>query len=56
MNWFISLVIPAGLALGEIPFFKIKLGISGVLFSGLVFGDFGIRTEDLITSGISVKS
>jgi putative transport protein len=57
MNWFIdlltessvahtlliiSLVISFGLALGEIPFFKIKLGIAGVLFSGLAFGHFGI--------------
>lgn len=60
MNWFItllteqsvahtlliiSLVISAGLALGEIPFFKIKLGIAGVLFSGLAFGHFAITID-----------
>lgn len=60
MNWFvnllteqsvahtlliISLVISAGLALGEIPFFKIKLGIAGVLFSGLAFGHFGMTID-----------
>lgn len=60
MNWFItllteqsvahtllviSLVISFGLALGEIPFFKIKMGIAGVLFSGLAFGHFGISID-----------
>jgi len=41
----ISLVVTFGLALGEIPFFKIKLGIAGVLFSGLAFGHFGISID-----------
>ena len=41
----ISLVIAIGLALGEIPFFKIKLGIAGVLFSGLAFGHFGMTID-----------
>ncbi len=41
----ISLVISFGLALGEIPFFKIKLGIAGVLFSGLAFGHFGFTID-----------
>lgn len=41
----ISLVISLGLALGEIPFFKIKLGIAGVLFSGLAFGHFGMTID-----------
>jgi len=41
----ISLVISTGLALGEIPFLKIKLGISGVLFSGLAFGHFGMTID-----------
>lgn len=60
MNWFItllteqsvahtlliaSLVISFGLAIGEIPFFKIKLGIAGVLFSGLAFGHFGFTID-----------
>jgi len=38
----ISLVISIGLAFGQIPFFKIRLGIAGVLFSGLAFGHFDI--------------
>ncbi len=41
----ISLVISIGLAFGEIPFFKIKLGIAGVLFSGLAFGHFNITID-----------
>ena len=41
----ISLVIATGLALGHIPFFKIRLGIAGVLFSGLAFGHFHISIE-----------
>jgi len=41
----ISLVISFGLALGEIPFFKIKMGIAGVLFSGLAFGHFGMTID-----------
>ncbi len=60
MNWFInlliepsvahtlliiSLVISVGLAIGEIPFFKIKLGIAGVLFSGIAFGHFAITID-----------
>lgn len=44
----ISLVISTGLAFGEIPFFKIKLGIAGVLFSGLAFGHFGITIDSHI--------
>ncbi len=41
----ISLVISVGLALGEIPIFKIKMGIAGVLFSGLAFGHFGMTID-----------
>ncbi len=41
----ISLVISFGLALGEIPFFKIKMGIACVLFSGLAFGHFGMTID-----------
>ncbi|MFK5949050.1 MAG: putative transporter [Methylococcales bacterium] len=41
----ISLVISFGLAIGEIPIFKIKLGIAGVLFSGLAFGHFGMSID-----------
>ncbi|PKM10749.1 MAG: hypothetical protein CVV13_11840 [Gammaproteobacteria bacterium HGW-Gammaproteobacteria-3] len=57
MNWFIqlfsqesvphsliviSLVVATGLMLGRIPFFTLRLGIAGVLFSGLALGHFGI--------------
>jgi len=44
----ISLVIAIGLALGHIPFFKIRLGIAGVLFSGLAFGHFHISIDPII--------
>lgn len=44
----ISLVISIGLALGEIPLFNIKLGIAGVLFSGLAFGHFGLSIDSHI--------
>lgn len=37
----ISLVVSTGLALGQLSLFGIELGISGVLFSGLIFGHFG---------------
>ena len=57
MNWFfqlfsqesvphtlivISLVVSTGLMLGRISLFNVKLGIAGVLFSGLTFGHFDI--------------
>ena len=38
----ISLVVSIGLTLGRISLFNIKLGIAGVLFSGLAFGHFNI--------------
>ncbi|MGR9085712.1 MAG: putative transporter [Gammaproteobacteria bacterium] len=37
----ISLVVAFGLALGRVSLFGIRLGIAGVLFSGLIFGHFG---------------
>ncbi len=37
----ISLVISTGLVLGRLSLFGIELGITGVLFSGLIFGHFG---------------
>lgn len=37
----ISLVVSTGLALGRLSLFGIELGITGVLFSGLIFGHFG---------------
>ncbi|WP_051906937.1 aspartate-alanine antiporter-like transporter [Methylomarinum vadi] len=56
MDWFdphsisytvliLSLVISSGLALGEIPLLKLKLGIAGVLFSGIAFSHFGITLD-----------
>jgi putative transport protein len=37
-----SLVISTGLALGLVPLVKFKLGIAGVLFTGIAFSHFGI--------------
>ncbi|MFA6003859.1 MAG: hypothetical protein WC881_07310, partial [Elusimicrobiota bacterium] len=41
----ISLVAALGLTLGNIRLFKINLGIAGVLFSGIIFGHFGITVN-----------
>jgi len=38
----IMLVAAAGLAIGDIKLFGINLGIAGVLFSGIIFGHFGL--------------
>ncbi|OGS11779.1 MAG: hypothetical protein A2234_09055 [Elusimicrobia bacterium RIFOXYA2_FULL_58_8] len=38
----IMLVAAAGLAIGNIKLFGINLGIAGVLFSGILFGHFGM--------------
>ncbi|MCX5790827.1 MAG: putative transporter [Elusimicrobia bacterium] len=38
----IMLVAAAGLALGNLRLFGINLGIAGVLFSGILFGHFGL--------------
>lgn len=42
----LSLVIASGLALGQVPLFKFKLGIAGVLFSGIAFSHFGMTILD----------
>jgi len=39
----IMLVAAAGLAIGNIKLFGINLGIAGVLFSGILFGHFGLN-------------
>ena len=39
----ITLVGAVGLGFGNIKFFGINLGIAGVLFSGIVFGHFGVN-------------
>jgi len=39
----LSGVIALGIAIGHIRFFGITLGIAGVLFSGLIFGHFGLN-------------
>jgi putative transport protein len=38
----LSLVTAIGLTLGSLRIFTVSLGVAGVLFSGLVFGHFGI--------------
>jgi len=60
MNWMIDLitghsiahtmlvlsgVIALGIAIGHIKIFGISLGIAGVLFSGLLFGHYGLTVE-----------
>jgi putative transport protein len=44
----ISLICATGLLLGNIRFWKIKLGLAGALFSGLVFGHFHLSVNDQI--------
>ena len=41
----VMLVAAAGLALGNIKLFGINLGIAGVLFSGILFGHFGLNID-----------
>lgn len=38
---YLSLVIILGILIGKVKIFKIKLGIAGVLFAGLLFGHLG---------------
>lgn len=60
MHWFLELinghsiahtvlilsgVIALGIAIGHVRFFGISLGIAGVLFSGLIFGHFGMNID-----------
>ena len=42
---FLSLTGITGILLGKIKIFKIKLGIAGVLFTGLLIGHFGAQTN-----------
>src|ERR1700690_3053177 len=44
----ISLICATGLLLGNIRLWKIKLGLAGPLFSGLVFGHFHLMVNDPI--------
>lgn len=41
----LALVAASGLAIGSIRIYSIRLGIAGVLFSGLIFGHFQIGLE-----------
>lgn len=40
---FLSLISVSGILLGKIKIFNIKLGIAGVLFTGIAFGHFGAQ-------------
>src|SRR5690606_11613829 len=40
---FLSLISVSGILLGKIKIFNIKLGIVGVLFTGIAFGHFGAQ-------------
>ncbi len=42
---FLSLVGIAGILIGKVKAFRIKLGIAGVLFAGLFLGHLGARTD-----------
>lgn len=42
---FLSLVGIAGILIGKIKVFKIRLGIAGVLFAGLFLGHWGAKTD-----------
>ncbi len=42
---FLSLVGIIGIFIGKLKAFKIKLGIAGVLFAGLLLGHFGAKTD-----------
>ena len=44
----LSLAVTFGLALGAIRFRGMKLGISGVLFAALIFGQFGWTVDSRI--------
>ncbi|MFO0442634.1 MAG: hypothetical protein ACK5ZM_01775, partial [bacterium] len=41
----LSIVVLAGIGLGNVRFKGIKLGIAGVLFTGLLAAHFGLRPE-----------
>ncbi len=43
-----SLVIALGLLLGRFSFMNIRLGCAGVLFSGILFGHFGVTVDQKI--------
>lgn len=42
---FLSLVGISGILLGKIKIFNVKLGIAGVLFTGLLVGHLGARSN-----------
>ena len=44
----LSLVAVAGLALGSIPLWGVRLGIGGALFAGIAFAHFGVTINDTI--------
>lgn len=41
----LSLVVASGMMLGRVRLFGIRLGVAGVLFSGLIFGHFGLSPD-----------
>lgn len=44
----LALTITLGLGLGQIRIWGVGLGVSGVLFSGLVLGNYGLRLDESI--------
>lgn len=39
----LSLVVTLGLTIGEIKLLRVRLGVAGVLFAGILFGHFGVH-------------
>ena len=44
----LALVVASGLVLGGVRFRGIRLGVAGVLFSGLAFGHFGLTINPTV--------
>lgn len=47
---FVSIVVIAGLFIGKIEIFKVKVGITGVLFAGLLVGHLGASPDSTLLS------
>ena len=41
----IAVTVALGLLIGSIRIFGLKLGVAGMLFSGIILGHFGFRLE-----------
>src|ERR1700721_953647 len=48
----LCLAVTFGLAIGSVRIRGLKLGLSGVLFSALIFGQFGLTVDNQVLSFI----